>query len=115
MSRDRHVAWSYFNQVVGAPRFFYREVLKKNGDVRHIPYQKTGRKLKLCSVVEEQERKTEGPLPAVLEAARRHVRLEREPRVEDRPPQSGYLTDGAPRRCGRKAVSSPSSNRNGHT
>jgi site-specific recombinase XerD len=45
LTRDRHVAWSYFNQVVCALRFFYREVLKKNWDVRHIPYQKTGRKL----------------------------------------------------------------------
>ena len=45
LTRDRHVAWTYFNQVVCALRFFYREVLKKNWEVRHIPYQKTGRKL----------------------------------------------------------------------
>ena len=45
LTRDRHVAWSYFNQVVCALRFFYREVLKKDWDVRHIPYQKTGRPL----------------------------------------------------------------------
>ena len=45
LTRDRHVAWSYFNQVVCALRFFYREVLKRDWEVRHIPYQKTGRKL----------------------------------------------------------------------
>jgi len=45
LTRDRHVAWTYFNQVVCALRFFYREVLKKDWEVRHIPYQKTGRKL----------------------------------------------------------------------
>jgi len=45
LTRDRHVAWTYFNQIVCALRFFYREVLKKDWDVRHIPYQKTGRKL----------------------------------------------------------------------
>ena len=28
LTRDRHVAWTYFNQVVCALRFFYREVLK---------------------------------------------------------------------------------------
>ena len=45
LTRDRHVAWTYFNQVVCALRFFYREVLKKDWEVRHIPYQKAGRKL----------------------------------------------------------------------
>jgi integrase/recombinase XerD len=45
LTRDRHVAWSYFNQVVCALRFFYREVLKRDWDVRHIPYQKTARTL----------------------------------------------------------------------
>lgn len=37
LTRDRHVAWSYFNQVVCALRFFYHEVLKKDWDVRRIP------------------------------------------------------------------------------
>jgi hypothetical protein len=32
-------------QVVCALRFFYREVLKTGWEVRHIPYQKTGRTL----------------------------------------------------------------------
>jgi integrase/recombinase XerD len=45
LTRDCHVAWSYFNQVVCALRFFYHEVLKKDWDVRRIPYQKTGRQL----------------------------------------------------------------------
>ena len=45
LSRDRHVAWTSLNQVVCALRFFYREVLKTDWEVRHIPYQKTGRKL----------------------------------------------------------------------
>jgi site-specific recombinase XerD len=45
LTRDRRVAWTYFNQVVCALRFFYREVLKRDWEVRHIPYQKTGRKL----------------------------------------------------------------------
>src|SRR3970040_1670069 len=45
LTRDRHVAWTYFNQVVCALRFFYREVLKRDWEVRHIPYQKTGRTL----------------------------------------------------------------------
>jgi site-specific recombinase XerD len=45
LTRERHVAWSYFNQVVCALRFFYREVLKTDWEVRHIPYQKTGRTL----------------------------------------------------------------------
>jgi site-specific recombinase XerD len=45
LTRDRHVAWTYFNQVVCALRFFSREVLKTGWEVRHIPYQKTGRTL----------------------------------------------------------------------
>ena len=45
LTRERHVAWTYFNQVVYALRFFYREVLKADREVRHIPYQKTGRTL----------------------------------------------------------------------
>ena len=45
LTRESHVAWTYVNQVVCALRFFYREVLKADWEVRHIPYQKTGRKL----------------------------------------------------------------------
>jgi site-specific recombinase XerD len=45
LTRERQVSWAYFNQVVCALRFFYREVLKTGWEVRHIPYQKTGRTL----------------------------------------------------------------------
>ena len=45
LTRDRHVSWSSFNQVVCARRFFYREVLKKDWAVKQIPYQRTGRRL----------------------------------------------------------------------
>ena len=45
LARDRHVSWPYFNQVVCALRFFYRQVLKKDWAVEQIPYQRTGRKL----------------------------------------------------------------------
>lgn len=45
LTRQRQVSWAYFNQVVCALRFFYREVLKTGWEVRHIPYQKTGRTL----------------------------------------------------------------------
>lgn len=38
LARDRQVAWSSFNQVVCALRFFSREVLKKDWEVRHIPH-----------------------------------------------------------------------------
>ena len=45
LTRDRHVSWTYFNQVVCALRFFSRQVLKKDWGVEQIPYQRTGRKL----------------------------------------------------------------------
>ena len=45
LTRDRHISWSYFNQVVCALRFFYRQVLKKDWAVEQIPYQRTGRTL----------------------------------------------------------------------
>ena len=45
LARERHVSWTYFNQVVCALRFFYRQVLKKDWAVEQIPYQRTGRKL----------------------------------------------------------------------
>jgi integrase/recombinase XerD len=50
LTRERHVAWTYFNQVVCALRFFYREVLKTDWEVRHIPYQKTGCGIGSCGV-----------------------------------------------------------------
>src|SRR3989304_2538015 len=45
LTRDRQVSWPYFNQVVCALRFFYRQVLKKDWAVAQLPYQRTGRKL----------------------------------------------------------------------
>ncbi len=45
LARDRQVSWSSFDQDVCSLRFFYREVLKRDWKVRHIHYQKTGRKL----------------------------------------------------------------------
>jgi len=45
LTRDCHVSWSYFNQIVCALRFFYRQVLKKDWAVEQIPYQRTGRTL----------------------------------------------------------------------
>ena len=45
LARDRHVSWPYFNQIVCASRFFYRQVLKTDWAVEQIPYQRTGRRL----------------------------------------------------------------------
>ena len=45
LTRDRHVSWPSFNQVVCALRFSYRQVLKKDWAVKQIPYQRTGRTL----------------------------------------------------------------------
>ena len=39
------VSWGVFNQSVAAIRFFYREAIHKEWDIKRIPYQKTGRKL----------------------------------------------------------------------
>ena len=45
LTKERRVKWSTFNVHVCAIRFFYREVLKVDWDVEHIPYQKTGKRL----------------------------------------------------------------------
>ena len=45
LTRDRRVAWTSFNQVVCALRFFYRHVLKTDWAIDQIPYQRTGYKL----------------------------------------------------------------------
>ena len=42
LTRDRHVAWTSFNQTVCALRFFYGQVLKQDWAVEQIPYQRTG-------------------------------------------------------------------------
>jgi integrase/recombinase XerD len=45
LTRERGVSWSSFNQMVCALRFFYCETLRKDWDLKRIPYQKGGRKL----------------------------------------------------------------------
>lgn len=45
LTEERKVSWSYFNQAVSAIRFFYLTSLKKNWNIKQIPYQKTGRSL----------------------------------------------------------------------
>ena len=45
LTRDRRVSWSYVNQIVGAWRFFSRQVLKTDGAVEPLPYQRTARRL----------------------------------------------------------------------
>jgi integrase/recombinase XerD len=53
LTRDRKVGWSTFNQSVCAIRFFYGVTLNRDWDIRHIPYQKTGRKLPVVLSCEE--------------------------------------------------------------
>ena len=45
LAQEKEVSWCFFNQSVCAIRFFYTKTLHKDWDVRHIPYQKQGRKL----------------------------------------------------------------------
>lgn len=44
-TRDRRVSWSYCNQIVGAVRFFDRQVLKTDWAVQQIQYPRTARRL----------------------------------------------------------------------
>lgn len=53
LSHERKVSWSYFNQTVCALRFFYLTVLKKDWDVKHIPFQREGRRIPLVLSREE--------------------------------------------------------------
>lgn len=43
--RDRQLSWSAFNIYVCSLRFFYGVTLRRNWDIKHIPYQKTPNKL----------------------------------------------------------------------
>lgn len=43
--RERGLSYSYFNQSVCALRFFYNTTLGKGWNIRHLPYQKRGRRL----------------------------------------------------------------------
>lgn len=45
LTKERKVAWSTFNLYVFAVRIFFLQTLKKDWDIKAIPYQKTGRKL----------------------------------------------------------------------
>lgn len=53
LTKDKRVSWSTFNVHVCAIRFFYREVLRVDWNVEHIPYQKRGRKLPVILSGEE--------------------------------------------------------------
>lgn len=50
---DRGASWSYFNQAVCSLRFFYLVTMRKDWDVRHLPYQKRGRRLPVVLSPEE--------------------------------------------------------------
>jgi len=39
---ERKVSWSSFNQSVCAIRFFYNFTLKRDIEIKHIPYQRKG-------------------------------------------------------------------------
>ena len=45
MVNDKKASYTVFNQSVCAIRFFYRNVMRKEWDIRHIPFQKKGKKL----------------------------------------------------------------------
>lgn len=45
LAQQKKVSWCFFNQSVCAIRFFYTKTLQKDWDIRHIPYQRQGRKL----------------------------------------------------------------------
>jgi site-specific recombinase XerD len=53
LTQVQKVSFSRFNQVVAALRFFYRITLKRNWDVKQIPYQKRPRVLPEVLSVEE--------------------------------------------------------------
>ena len=53
LTKDKRVSWSTFNVHVCAIRFFYREVLRVDWNVEHIPYHRSGRKLPVVLSREE--------------------------------------------------------------
>jgi site-specific recombinase XerD len=54
MTRERKVSWSYFNQTVAALKFFFGTTLKKDWNIKHIPYaRRTGRRLPIILSQEE--------------------------------------------------------------
>lgn len=53
LAEEKQVSWCYFNQSVCAIRFFYKKTLNKDWDIKHIPFQKEGKKLP--SVLSKEE------------------------------------------------------------
>ena len=51
--QQKKASWSFFNQSVCALRFFYKTTLNKDWDVKHIPFQKKGKKLPVVLSKEE--------------------------------------------------------------
>jgi len=51
--QQKKASWSLFNQSVCAMRFFYKITLNKDWDVKHIPFQKKGKKLPVVLSKEE--------------------------------------------------------------
>jgi len=45
LAQEKRVSWCFFNQSVCAIRFFYKKTLNKDWDIKHIPFQKKGKKL----------------------------------------------------------------------
>jgi site-specific recombinase XerD len=50
---ERHVSWAYFNQTVCALRFLYRNTLKREWTVEHLPFPKKPKKLPVVLSVDE--------------------------------------------------------------
>jgi site-specific recombinase XerD len=53
LTKERKVCWATFNQTVCALRFFYTVTMERDWDIKHIPYQKAGRKLPVVLSAEE--------------------------------------------------------------
>lgn len=53
ITEEKNYSWSYFNQCVCAMRFFYEKTLRKDWNIKHIPYQKKAKKLPVVLSKEE--------------------------------------------------------------
>ena len=54
LTREKKISWSYFNQTVGALKFFFGTTVEKEWSIEHIPYaRRTGRKLPIILSQEE--------------------------------------------------------------
>ena len=57
LTQEKKISWSYFNQAVGALKFFFGTTLKKDWNIEQIPYaRRTGRKLPVILSQEEVEK-----------------------------------------------------------